>query len=1136
MRVSRSWLEKLDMPMVLKRLQGYQGHADVTEERLSIFHHSEEQHHMEIRTSAPKASAPKAWCHHESSCDLMRLSSSPILLGCLVVILFTVQQASAEESSYFSPGQYTFHRIGHGEGIPSHNVSSVVQDTLGFIWIGTYAGLARYDGRTSEVFQLDDMLRPEESQRGAATTITTLASDAEGRVWIGTEKHGVIAYSVRNDRFEAVDDLNRNLSSKLITDLYVDSRGALWVTTEDGHLVRYFKGRAEPSQISWETTHSVLTVEEGEPGQLLVGTVEGDLVVFNIARGKFNEIRLHDAITTIEYEGRDVAWVGTYSSGLTRINIASGERSHFMHDENDVHSLMSNEVAAILMTKDRELWVATRTGVSRLENRSKGSFDRYETDPNVDFSLPAYLSTDLLEDREGYVWITMAGGLARHDDVRAQFHWQPTRAASFCEESEGVWWVGSWSGMMRYDLRNRTADLLPVENVAKGLRHNAQITTCLYQSGVLWASIWSVGLVRYDMRTNEAELLRSYEDGSPGPLEQAYTIFPSEGDQLMLATLGSGVVLFDPTRHAIRELPVSKGPLLSDNIIALLQSPFDENVLWLGSFDSGIYKYNLSTRETRQYKHLDADGTTISHNYVTAIQQTQPDELWVTTDGGGLNRMVISSGTFERVAPAAGTILNGLLAGSDGALWFCSTGRGVVRYDPATERITSFSLRDGALDECVDSGLLSTKAGYLHYAGVNGFIRFDPRKVEADVNAPRTLIKNLMVQNRPLELQQPPWRTPAVNLTYRDAFFEVQAASLSFGDPQQNILEYRLLGLSSSWKKTKSGEVSFSQLPSGDYTLEVRSINRHGVRDESPASLRVYVSPPPWLSWWAYTAYAFLFLGCLLLFVRRQNQKVKAVHKDARLAAAEKELALTAAVQQGFLPDQAFYDDGDYRLAGFYKSAEVCSGDWWLYDLQDDALRAVVVGDVTGHGAGPAMVTAAAATSFRLSQGQEMKERFRDLHTAVSKIGSQGYAMVASALEIQRGGEVHIWSAGGVPALVWEEGPRAKAVVATSGAVGSTEFASVRKITNLRPGGRAMLLTDGIIEVSNAAGRPLGLRRIAKMMGETATLPLEEAVSALADVVAQHSGQADQDDDWTFVLLERVAQQDVGTSQDRQRA
>jgi serine phosphatase RsbU (regulator of sigma subunit) len=468
-----------------------------------------------------------------------------------------------------------------------------------------------------------------------------------------------------------------------------------------------------------------------------------------------------------------------------------------------------------------------------------------------------------------------------------------------------------------------------------------------------------------------------------------------------------------------------------------------------------------------------------------------------------------------------------ILQDKSGKLWASSIA-GLARFDPATEKVHIFTEADGLQsDEFIVLSGYDAGDGELFFGGINGFNLFKPEDIEIDGFSPPVVLTGVKILG---EEYRPGKRIDALeelDLDYDESFVEIEFASLSFSASDHLSFEYKVKGLNDKWFPAKTASVSLPGLKDGDYTILLRARNRHGVQSE-PTSFGIVVDPPPWRTWWALLLYLAIAIAVVVIVLRRQQKrakaKIEAVEMEARLVFAERELELTAAVQTGFLPAVNTVRDDCVSLVGYYKAADQCSGDWWWHEKLSDRKHLILVGDVTGHGAGPAMVTASVSTTFRvlrhLWKESGAMEFLRAANQQVLSSGRGQYLMQLMAAELDIvTGELTLHSAAGLPAICMLDGKR-KTAIARGTPLGSPEFEVGHTTLNLRPGDRFMLLTDGIVEIDRPDGRPWGLERVGRVYEQVAQLPLGAASEHIVAAARQLNPEQKQKDDWTFVITE----------------
>jgi GAF domain-containing protein len=254
-------------------------------------------------------------------------------------------------------------------------------------------------------------------------------------------------------------------------------------------------------------------------------------------------------------------------------------------------------------------------------------------------------------------------------------------------------------------------------------------------------------------------------------------------------------------------------------------------------------------------------------------------------------------------------------------------------------------------------------------------------------------------------------------------------------------------------------------------------------------------------------------------------ESTRAARIEIERAAFEKDLALTAAVQALILPKESSITTDRWNIASFHRPATISGGDWWWYEAQADGGVIIMVGDVTGHGAGSAMVTAIVAGCYeavRLYAGdQDIPFRLTAIDSMLTKLCAGQYWMTMGALQLEpRTGALSWWNAAGTPIACMRTDGTIDVLRAAGMPLGGGALSFGNKTSSLQGGERLLMFTDGIIEMQTRSRRELGMRGLLKMLEATRGQPIEDARAHLVQAIDQVKGASVQDDDITFVLVD----------------
>lgn len=1039
-----------------------------------------------------------------------------------------------------SPAPLNFDRLTYGDGLPNSHVTAVVQDQRGFIWLGTQDGLVRYDGTRMRVYRPSDT----DTTTVSAGYITTLALTGDGKLWVGTAEHGVNLYDLATDRFTRYS-LDTGQSTSGVSAIARDAKDRMWFALTRGGLTRFdpatntFVEYAKPP-----LDVTVTAIDHDAQNNLWLATAASGLIRWNPDTGDSEIFKSDDTttafpvspLTSVLASSTGTIWVGSDGEGLLSIEPATRKLTTHRANVEDPASLSDDHVTVLFEDKAKGLWVGTKNGLNH--QQPNGGFVQYMHDPNDPASLAFPRVESLFQDAGGVMWVGgFTVGACKFEMSRAKFGRYRTRTHpvnSFYEDDDGTLWVGTYhGGLYKYEFGKQRATLyqtLPHATLPPVLLESAWIAALARDAkGTLWMALQGQGLIAFD--TNQetwTQYMPDPDNPNSIPVDTIWDIEKRPDGTLWLASWGGGLVELDPATSTFTPLTTEDNVgLTSNHLYSLYPDPKEKNILWIGTAEGGLVRFDTATTKATSYRKKADDPTSLRSDDILSIHR-EGDVLWLGTYGGGLNRLDLATGKVKAYTTSSSQLTNdvvfGILPDGEGRLWLSTNGGGLVRFDPNGEVFLRFLAADGVQgNEFAQGAFMRSKSGKLFFGGVDGFNAFMPRDISLDSYAPPVVLTGLKMFREEAKLERPIWTVDQLQVSYSDSF-EVQFAALSFAAPDQNRFAYKLEGFDDDFVETDRPFATYTKLDGGSYKLRVRAANRHGVWHETGVTVRLKVTPPFWRTWPAYIVYIALILGVVLLIAYLQRQRVRRVMREGRLAVVERDLALTGAVQTGFLPEYNEIPDGPVQLFGFYRGADACSGDWWWHETLGDR-HIILVGDVTGHGPGPAMVTAAVASAFRTLVAAgfgDLRQALEVLHSNVLAVAKGKYTMTMAALELDEAtGQWHLLSAGAPPMISLSREGKHRVLFCAGTPLGSEGTFEPGELTGqLQPNERVLLYTDGIPEITMPSGQTLGMRRFAQLYERTRPQGLRDAAATIVQHADESNRGKPQDDDWTFTIVE----------------
>jgi len=862
---------------------------------------------------------PLAFRHHRGRARLKTVALAALFLS----LLAQSMQSAANESR-----SVRFQQLSRDQGLSQSFVYTIVQDPDGYMWFGTQEGLNRFDGFEFSVFSHD----PDDPQSISDESIRTMIRDRSGTLWVGTDAGGLSRYDSASQTFTNYlhDPADSNsISDNRVRVVYEDSSGDLWIGTDGAGLDRFDRNSetfshysSDPSNPASLGSDHVWSLLEDSEGVLWVAT-DGGLSKFDPASGSFTHYKhdpddpgsISDNKLRVLYEDKDNAlWIGTEAGGLNRFDRASASFEHFVHDPDVASSISADRINAIFQDDDGVLWIGTISGLNAW-NPTTRSFDRYLNSSSDRYSLSHDNVSSIYQDRGGVLWIGTYDGLSRwNDGSRAMSHYRndannaqgltENTIMSFTENLAGDIWVATYGGGL--NLLDRTTDRF------RQIRHvpdddtslSSDRVTSLHadRDGTLWAGTRAAGLNRYDAESNSFTHYRhDPEDPASISSDGITYILADSNNVLWIGTFGGGLNTFDRETQQFtrfRSDPDNPHALSNDRVLVLFED--STGSIWIGTFGGGLNRFDPSTGEFTQYRADPERPDELSGDEIYMIQEDSQGDLWIGVKGRGLNRWRHSDRELGNVSFQQFTTLDGLpsltiysgLWDQAGYLWL-STGRGLSKLDIESLEFRNYDASHGLQgDEFMLSAGYRAADGQLFFGGVNGFNAFYPDSLGGDRQPPQAAITNFLSLNKPVDLSDTKIGGEPVQLAYDQKLIGFEFAALDFAAPEKNRFMYQLVGLDKDWVDAGTKrQVTYTNLPAGEYTFRVKASNNEGVWSEQDAVLDLHMNYAPWNSWWAYFAYSLVLVAIVLAALRAH---AKSVQRAGKLEHAE-ELAIIQA-------------------------------------------------------------------------------------------------------------------------------------------------------------------------------------------------------------------------------------------------
>ena len=819
------------------------------------------------------------------------------------------------------------------DGLSQSAVMSVLQDSQGYLWLGTESGLDRYDGYS---------IREYHRQRGdsaglASDYIWAIAEDGHSNLWLATDGGGIERWDRGTDqfqRFKHEPQAAASLSSDSVRTLLIDGRGQIWAGTLDQGLdvldpqtgkVRHYRHRAgDPHSLPAD---AVCVLYMDHTGRIWVGT-DGGLSQYQPATDDFvsygdsasGTVFTDVHVRAVREDHTGLLWVGTLAGGLNRLDPHSGHVTSFRHDPREPRSLSHDHVWAILEDDAQRLWVATADGLN-LYDPAAGTFVRYGNDTSDPHSLRGSEVMTLYQDRGGVLWVgTRAGGAS---------HWNPnswqlghyrsasfrdTPVSSFADDGAGKVWVGTMgSGLVEIDARSRRERNYHATGESALKLTDERVMALLYdRAGILWVGTMSGGLDRLDFTAGTVRSFRSDpQDPTTLPANGVMSLYEDHLGILWVGTFGGGLASIDRNTGRVTRYPYGgdKPDSLSIGRASVIMEDARGN-LWIGTAGGGLNLLERGTGRFHHYRRDDGDSTSLSDDTVYSLHVDRHGDLWVGTAGGGLDRVVGNSAApaqvrFENQANLMhlpSQVVWGIESDGEDRLWL-STDNGLARFDPRARATKLFHEAHGLQGEEFNfNAHYQGRDGTLFFGGNDGFNAFAPASVVSHTSPPHLVLTAAAKLNHVLPAQEMPSPERPLRLSYNDKLVSLEFAALDFTSPENNHYTYRLQGFDAGWIDVGHlHRATYTNLDAGSYVFHVRAASADGAWSPQDLEIPVDVAPAPWNTLGArmvYVAAVLLVLGYLWRFQSARRERELRYSRELEQTVGERTRELEERNQQ----------------------------------------------------------------------------------------------------------------------------------------------------------------------------------------------------------------------------------------------
>ncbi|WP_158651404.1 hybrid sensor histidine kinase/response regulator transcription factor [Pseudotamlana carrageenivorans] len=712
-------------------------------------------------------------------------------------------------------------------------------------------------------------------------------------VWVGSRKGLDVLTKSEPYKFSSANIINgQNVRS------FAETEEAIWFGTGEGHLVKWDK-RTMVSQTTQLTNSIINAIEVSKisPDILYLTTAGGEFLTYNIITEKIGgRLKLSEkALHSIFEDKEGLIWVEPHKHGVFMVDPKSFKFS-FFSQQNDASFLLIEQTYSVLEDLFGRVWVRLKGGGFGYYDQEKSAFEYFYNkpgDPNQKFSN--IVSCMYLDNTCGGLWLStkdrsinkiifQKGSFEQQLVIPETKNKSENEIRALLTDSQKRVWIASkarklhvFSGKKKVNLKDLFVNW-PEDDI--GL-----IYTMLEDSqSNIWLGSKGDGLYKAVPINNEKskyELIHfKSNDSNANSLNSnlIYSILEDAQGRIWIGTFGGGITLIEQSEEGVRFINNFKNyPITASGRVRYLLTGYDDKI-WVAT-TNGLLTFDPNTTdhqniEFSKYVKKSDDGFSLGSNDVLFLYKDSENKMWVSAAGGGLSLVSqkesgrLKFKTYTKYDGLPSDFILSMIEDKEKNLWL-ATENGLSKFNLINQKFKNYDSNDGLVDTGFSE---STNAmlpnGNLIFGCIKGYITFNPKDVEDNEIDVKMVFTNLEINNKNATISSDDFPLKK-NINYEDnLLFDYKHSTiginytvLDYRSNNKQIYAYRLKGFNDEWQNVSNQrKATFTNLPPGDFTFEVKCMNDDLYSNMPSKSLAFTISPPFWKSNFAYFLYLILIL------------------------------------------------------------------------------------------------------------------------------------------------------------------------------------------------------------------------------------------------------------------------------------
>lgn len=784
-----------------------------------------------------------------------------------------------------------FKHFNEDDGLSNSHVRSLAMDHEGFLWVGTQNGLNRFDGMSFQNFYA------KEGQSGIPDgKINDLHVAENGILWVATEG-GLCSFDIQKDSISQFNNSLPDGSKRIRTEgVTEDKKGNIWLCYE--HLFPSGGGIARLDPTSGEFTNYLtdndLAIKwvEQDPfeSQFFWAGGMNELIHLNSETGDYKVFKCPESsaggfgYTDILFSNEEVITVSLLKEGIFQFHKKS-------HRWKKVLDLPGIDITGLMSCSDGRLQIVSARAIFSTADTTNNHVIHYPSGEMDEYTLAWAVTYDQLKDENGRIWIAHLQGLSLLDPNIQGFRYRTYKPPSggprekmffydacFPANSE-YFYLGTRNGEGILEFNQESLNFTSqIKSYPKGrFKGEPIIVLHLTESdkGALFIRS-TKGLFEFFPSENSIRLLIDSEH--PHFDQMGSYLGKLKNNFLPISGKNGEVLLYNTVTQVLEVFDIGGSELYRRNSVGK-PSLDDFGRLW---FASNYYKgfIDVQSKEVHYLNSFIPTWKDSETGLMRLIEVYNDSLIYFGSQMQGLIEVNLADSSFQKIEwdpdEQIQYWVSDLCVSADGLIW-TATDKGIFQWDPIAKNIIQYTRKDGLpRGNWYKANMRPAPDSSVYVCRKYQVLKIERDKIHGNTEVPQVLLRDLYVGNDSL-----PLKADSLVLEPNQNNLNIRFGAIAYTNPKQVKFYYRLIGFDDEWIYARDRNfTTYTNLSGGEYELQIRAVNSHGVESPEPFKRHIKVLTPFYKEAWFLVVCLFLLLLLAYIIYRK---RIKSIEKEHRI-------------------------------------------------------------------------------------------------------------------------------------------------------------------------------------------------------------------------------------------------------------